>query len=270
MKRYYILFFIVLGIRNSYCQSTLTKDSVEKLLTTSPAFSIYKDNYFIVGTTLQEPPSKYNSDVKFQVSFKQRLTNKHGWLGFFPYLTYSQKSFWNIFVSSSPFAESNYNPALIFTRPTYKNGKFNGAFLISLEHESNGRDSTESRSWNIIAGSYGKLFTSSISASLKLWIPLGLHDNPDLMEYIGYGQASLYWIIKENKLTADMVVRKGASWDWKGSIEVNIAYRPFKSHNQYIMLQWFNGYTESLIDYQEKHNMLRIGLVLKPTLYRFY
>jgi len=63
VKRYFILFFIFLGASKSYCQLNLTKDSVEKILTKSPAFSIFKDNYFIVGTTLQEEPTKYNSDV---------------------------------------------------------------------------------------------------------------------------------------------------------------------------------------------------------------
>src|SRR5436190_9697256 len=117
MKRYFILLFIFLGVNKSYCQSTLTRDTVEKLISKSPAFTIYRDNYFIAGTTLQETPTEYNSDVKFQVSFKQRLTNKPGWFGFYPYLTYSQKTFWNIFVSSSPFAESNYNPSLFMAKP---------------------------------------------------------------------------------------------------------------------------------------------------------
>jgi phospholipase A1 len=271
VKQYFILFFIFLNVSYSYCQSSLTKDTVEQLLSTSPAFSIFRDNYFIAGTTLDEPPSENNSDVKFQISFKQRLINKPAVFGFYPYLTYTQKTFWDIFISSSPFAESNYNPSLLFIKPVYKHGYFNSACTFSIEHESNGLDSIDSRSWNFIAASYGRLFSPKISASLKLWVPFtSLYENPDLMDYIGYGQASVYWVIKENKLMADAAIRKGAEWNWKGSFELNVAYRPFKSRNQYLMLQWFKGYAESLIDYQQKHNMLRIGFVLKPTFYRFY
>ena len=33
-----------------------------------------KDTYFVGGTVLGGKPTQYNSDVKFQISFQQRLT----------------------------------------------------------------------------------------------------------------------------------------------------------------------------------------------------
>ncbi|WP_394700040.1 phospholipase A [uncultured Draconibacterium sp.] len=73
---------------------------------------MFKDNYFVTGTTLNDEPKKYNSDAKFQISIKYRIMNKPFLYGFYPYLTYTQKSFWDIYLNSSPFAESNYNPGL--------------------------------------------------------------------------------------------------------------------------------------------------------------
>lgn len=166
------------------------KDKVENVLSTSPAFTIFKDNYFITGTTLADKPSKYNSDAKFQISFKYRMMNKPLIYGVFPYLTYTQKSFWDIYLNSSPFEESNYNPALYFIKPIYQNGTYDGAISFSLEHESNGRDTLSgSRSWNYIAVTYGKFFTSNFSASLKMWLPFALDGNDDLIDYIGYGES---------------------------------------------------------------------------------
>jgi phospholipase A1 len=254
-----------------YCQLPLTRDSVENLLVRSPAFTIFNDNYFITGIPLNEAPTRYNSDVRFQLSFKQRLMDKPVWLGFYAYLGYTQKSFWDIYLQSRPFAETNYNPGMFFIKPFYKNGYLNGSICISFEHESNGRtEENGSKSWNYVAANYSHAVFHNFMASVKVWIPFGLSDNPDLMDYIGYGEVSGQWSMIENRLTAGIAVRKGAVWDWKGSVLADIKYKPFKSRNQYLMLQWSEGYAESLIDYREKHSMLRIGLVLRPTVYRFY
>lgn len=263
--------FSFIWVNNSNGQLLLTKDTVESIISSNPAFTIYKDNYFITGSTLSDVPDKYNSDAKYQISFKQRLVNQPLPFGFYPFLSYTQKTFWDIYVNSSPFAESNYNPSIFIIRPFFKKNLLHSSLILSIEHESNGRDRADgSKSWNFFSATYCKIITSKAMVSLKLWIPVGLSDNPDLMEYIGQGEATCYWVIKENRLTADMIARKGTSWDWKGSFQINIAFRPFRIRNQYLMLQWCYGYAESLIDYQQKHNILRVGLVLKPTFYRFY
>jgi len=265
---------IIIGfilIHNICCgQISLSKDSVEGILTHSPAFSIYKDNYFIAGTALGETPNKYNSDAKFQFSFKQRLINKPFGKDLFLYLTYTQKSFWDIFQTSSPFGETNYNPGLLLVMPTFKSNHFNGIWLFSVEHESNGKDSLDSRSWNFVSVGYGHFFSSRFIVSLKAWIPFGLSDNPDLMDYIGYGELQIQWTIKEDKLFLNFIGRKGATWDAKGSMQTSIAYCPFKNKTLCLMLQWWQGYAESLIDYKENKSMLRFGLLIKPSFYRFY
>lgn len=110
------------------------------------------------------------------------------------------------------------------------------------------------------------MFTSSNSIlQLQAWLPFQYKkDNPDLMEYVGYGQAAYLWEIKKDKLLLDIVGRKGTS-SWKGNIRTQLSYNPFKSGNTFITLQWYQGYAESLLNYRESTSMLRMGMAIKPS-----
>ncbi|MGJ1484225.1 phospholipase A [Sphingobacterium multivorum] len=266
--------FIMLGLLLfpffSYAQYGMSRDSTEYAISHSPAFSIFKDNYFISGIPLNHEPSKDNSDAKFQFSFKQRIQNRPLVWGAYFYLTYTQKSFWDIYKKSSPFAETNYNPALQLAKPIYRAGRFVGVFGLSIEHESNGRDSIYSRSWNFIGLTYSHFFSETVNASLKINIPIERSDNPDLNKYIGYTEAQLAWNIKKDKLILDVMGRKGASWDTKGSLMTTLSFRPSEKRNLYWTLQWWQGYGESLVDYNRSVSMIRIGFMVKPTFFRFY
>jgi phospholipase A1 len=116
-----------------------------------PGFSVHRDNYFLTGVPINESVTSDNADVKYQVSFKLRLKSKPLWGGFFPYLMYTQKAFWDIYANSKPFSEINFNPGVAIVRPFYLKGERLTYGTISLEHESNGRDSIYSRTWNMLA-----------------------------------------------------------------------------------------------------------------------
>ena len=89
------------------------RDSVRRELETIPAFGIYKDNYFVTGTNFQGGGiNKDNSDAKFQVSIMHRLIKGILPHEMYVFLTYSQRSFWDIYKKSAPFAETVYNPSL--------------------------------------------------------------------------------------------------------------------------------------------------------------
>ena len=272
MMRLLFLLFAMLQIGVVFGQVTdLDRDTVNSLIRDSPSFTIFKDNYFITGIPLNESVTETNSDVKFQISFKQRLINKPLPLDFYPYLTYTQKSFWDIYAHSRPFAESNYNPAIIFMKPIYQKGFYSGAVTFGVEHESNGLDEASgSRSWNYFSVSYSQIVSKRFSGSVRLWLPFEVSDNPDLLEYIGIGEATVHCMFIENRLYSNVTFLKAFSWDWRGSYMLNIEYRPFKKGNQYIMLQWFNGYAEGLIDYDQCVNMLRLGIAIRPSFYRFF
>lgn len=253
-----------------YSQIPTDRDSIAKIITGLPAFSIYKDNYFVTGVHLGEKVSSNTMDAKFQFSFKQRLSNKPSVAGFYPYLTYTQKSFWKVYKASSPFEESNYNPGILFLKPVYRDDKFIGAINLGIEHESNGRDSIYSRSLNMISVGFTRIFSPELILSLKAWIPFLIDNNPSLPRYIDYGEGHLQWVINKNRLFFDITVRKGADWNFKGSINTGISYRFTKNANQLITLQWWQGYSESLIDFKSERGMVRVGFIIKPTFYRFY
>ena len=252
-----------------YAQFPVDRDSIHKIITELPAFSIYKDNYFVTGFQFDKTPTRNTTDAKFQFSFKQRLSNKPV-LGAYAYLTYTQKSFWKVYKASSPFEESNYNPGLMLLKPVFRNEKFIGAFTYGIEHESNGRDSIYSRSLNTISIGFTRLFSPELLVSIKAWLPFLIDNNPSLPKYIGYGEGQLQWVSCKNRLFVDLTVRKGADWNFKGSLNAGISYKLSKKANQLITLQWWQGYSESLIDFKSERGMIRAGFILKPTFYRFY
>lgn len=254
----------------SYAQFSLDRDSIHKIITQLPAFSIYKDNYFVTGVNLDKTPTRNSMDAKFQFSFKQRLSDKPLLFDSYAYLTYTQKSFWKIYKASSPFEESNYNPGLMMLRPVFRNNHFVGALTYGIEHESNGRDSIYSRSINMISIGFIRVFSPELFVSVKAWLPFLIDNNPSLPKYIGYGEGQLQWITCNDRLFFDLMLRKGASWDFKVSLNAGISYKLSKKANQLITLQWWQGYSESLIDFKSERGMLRAGFILKPTFHRFY
>ena len=85
-------------------------DSVRAVLDKAPYFTLFKDNYFIGGTTIGHKPTAANSDVKFQLSIAQRLTKSKLPFDTYLFIQYTQKAFWNVFQKSLPMRDLNFNP----------------------------------------------------------------------------------------------------------------------------------------------------------------
>ncbi|MEO8532355.1 MAG: phospholipase A [Flavobacterium sp.] len=235
------------------------------LLLKESSFSIHKDNYFLTGVPLNDDITRNTADVKYQVSFKERLSSKPFLGGFFLYLMYTQKAFWDIYASSKPFSEINFNPGAAIVRPFYLKGGRLTYGTISIEHESNGRDSIYSRTWNMLSFSLKSQVSPRWIVGLRGWIPIvDKEDNPYLTQYVGYGEASANYQIQPGRWSADILFRKGSGLIKYGSLQTQVNWKPYKNENYYLTLQWFVGYTESLIDYQEHKSMLRLGFVIKP------
>ena len=126
-------------------------DSIREEMDSRPYFSLFKDTYFVGGTVLGGKPTEYNSDVKFQISFQQRLTKSVLPFHTYLYLFYSQKAIWHVFRNSLPFHDLNFNPGIGLSKFIIMKNKLVGKATLMIEHESNGRDGTASRSWNKIS-----------------------------------------------------------------------------------------------------------------------
>lgn len=235
-----------------------------------PPFGIFRDNYFITGAPIGETPTRTNADAKFQISFKHRLTDRVLPFGTYLFLTYTQKSFWDIYQESSPFAETNYNPGLGLGKLFFQNGKLDAFILFQLEHESNGLPTESSRSWNSVSVNYLKFVNNALLVGLKVWLPFGYTtDNDDLIQYIGYQEFTAHWRIT-NRLLLDVQARKAADWNRRGSLQTGLSYQVNKNANQYLYLQWWQGYAESLIIYEQSSSMLRFGITIKPVFPSYY
>lgn len=233
-----------------------------------PMFGIYQDNYFITGIPVNEAITRHTSDAKYQVSFRHRVTKTVLPLNTALFLTYTQRSFWNVYEESLPFKDSNFNPGISLSRHLTYNDKLWGIANLGLEHESNGRDSIYSRSWNYLMGNVTYFLNGSISLTGKIWMGLLAEENQDLFAYKGIGQLTFNYHSKDDFLYVSTTInpRKGG----RVNTIVEVSIRPFESMNQYVFLQWYQGYAENLLNYNELSSKVRLGFCIKPTFRSFY
>ena len=110
-------------------------DSVRAVWDKMPYFTLFKDNYFIGGTTLGGKPTSVNSDVKFQLSIAQRLTKSKLPFDTYLFIQYTQKAFWNVFQESLPMKDLNFNPGIGLGHLIVYRNKCIGKGYLMLEHE---------------------------------------------------------------------------------------------------------------------------------------
>lgn len=253
---------------------TFTKQELEDSLTNVPYFSIHKNNYFITGVPTNTSINRSTADVKYQISFKQILTrSKLPWETYL-FLTYTQKAFWDVYKESFPFNDINFNPSIAIGKIFYdKENRLKGIGSLSFEHESNGRDSIFSRTWNRISAEYTTKIHKNTIASFKAWVPFAYKEgNPDLLEYVGLGEVNVSHTIKPDKWIFDIRLRKGLNFEAKGSVRSRIYFNPFKNNvsNQYIMVEWYLGQAEGLLNYQRSQSMIRIGYVIRTDEFKWF
>jgi len=205
-------------------------------------------------------------EVKFQISGKFKLLddiyrdNWDLWLG------YTQTAWWQLYNSdeSAPFRETNYSPEMFTSY--YSNVDILGLRLlqtdVGLIHQSNGRSELLSRSWNRLYANF-QLTRGDFLLSIQPWyrIPESDEDddNPNIEDYMGYGnyrltykdEGTLYSLLLRNNLKFD---------DNKGGIELSWAFPVYDIVKLY--LQYYNGYGESLIDYDHYVNRISLGILI--------
>lgn len=240
-------------------------DSVREAFDRQPYFGLYKDNYFIFGPAIGPEITKKNTNVKFQVSISQRLTKSTLPGGFYLFLFYTQKCFWNVLEKSMPMTDLNFNPGIGISKPLFVKDRFIGKATIILEHESNGRDSTASRSWNRLSFGGNILIDPRMMIHGKFWIPIvdGQY-NKDLLDYVGLYQTGFSVMPPSQRWVFSVIVTKRKGWNLNFNTVVELSYRLSNRENQYLFAQYYNGYGEGLLDYKQFHSQLRVGIVIKP------
>ncbi len=252
-------------------QQKIDVDSLRRAFDDRPYFGLYKDNYFIFGPAIGQKITKKNTNIKFQISISQRLTKSvlpwHSYL----YLYYTQKVFWNVLENSMPMTDLNFNPGIGIGKPLFVKNRFIGTAMICLEHESNGRDGDESRSWNKISFGANILIDPMLMVHGKFWIPIvDGQNNKDILDYSGIYQFGLQMFSTNRRFTGSLTMVKRRGWNLNYNTILELSYRLWKRDNQYLFLQYYNGYGEGLLEYNKFHSQLRVGIVIKPTLFSDY
>lgn len=234
-------------------------------------FGLNEPLYFAVGF-------RKEGDAKFQISFKYRFFSAvpgsapRTWIGN-TYFGYTQTSIWDVEDDSLPFRDTSYRPSLFFLRDRiarYSTERRHFGIQFGIEHESNGQGGDDSRSLNIAfvrpTWRFGAIDGYHFTLSPKLYVYVdSLSDNPDLDEYRGYADLAAAWGKFDSWKIAG-TLRTGTKND-AGSIEVAVTY-PLdrlisRDIGAFVMLQYFSGWGESLIDYDVKRpSQVRLGFAL--------
>ncbi len=205
---------------------------------------------------------------KFQVSFKNKLLqgifDGHGdlWFGF------TQTSRWQLYNDddSRPFRETNYEPEmlLVFGTDIGLPGDWRLRMLgAGFAHQSNGRALPFSRSWDRMLVDVG-IERDDWVVQIRPWwrIPESDHDddNPDISDYMGRGElrvvhqrgAQEFALGLRHSLHGGDRSHGSLQFDWSFPL-----HRYLRGH-----LQLFDGYGESMIDYNHRATYFGVGVSL--------
>ena len=249
---------------------TYNADSVRAVLDKMPYFTLFKDNYFVGGTTIGKKPTANNSDVKFQLSISQRLTKSKLPFDTYLFIQYTQKAFWNVFQNSLPMRDLNFNPGIGLGHLIIRENKYIGKSYLMLEHESNGRDSIDSRSWNKLSLALALMINKNWEMQFSTWVPfVDGANNKDLLKYKGIFQLAGNYRTNNRRFNCGLILTKRKTW-LSFNTQLEVSYKFNNKENQYFFLQYYNGYGENLLDYNKFKSMLRIGFVIKPQDFSIY
>lgn len=215
-----------------------------------------------------------NVEVKFQVSFKTPFWEKPFGENTALFFAYTGQSYWQAYNSdvSSPFRETNHEPEIFAAWATdWKVGGWQvPLFTAGVSHQSNGQSGLRSRSWN-------RIYTE-MAFEKDRWVilfkpwwripeerkedplqPDG-DDNPDIDDYMGYFE--LYTAYKWGEQNFGVTLRNNLRSDNKGAVQLDWTFPLDDDGKLRGYVQYFNGYGESLIDYNRHVNRLGVGFVL--------
>src|SRR5574340_214497 len=228
----------------------------------SPNSTPFRDEFSIEPDLGLEP-----LETELQLSFKIKgmegvfgHDNADLWFG------YTVTSFWQAYNSdiSSPFRETNYEPeAMLVYRTNYNIAGFRGRFLnLGIVHQSNGRQEGLSRSWHRVYAQLG-FERGNLALTIRPWYRIpesaGTDDNPDIEDYLGHGDLQLAY--HGGRHTYSLLFRNNfKSTENHGAVKLNWSFPLHGRLRGYV--QYFDGYGESLIDYNHSQQSFGVGLSL--------
>ncbi|MBI5691611.1 MAG: phospholipase A [Verrucomicrobia bacterium] len=214
------------------------------------------------------------------------------------HFAYTQTSIWDLESFSKPFYDSSYKPTIFLLHPFSRSpgSPWSWSLQAGAQHESNGkgggsapvpsrpgliasaasgRPALDTRSLNTLYAlprlrwevADGRFFEAALRASAYFQED----ENPDIARYRGYAELTLRGgYVRGLQLSTHL----RGKIDGHGSIEFNLTWptseipllRGFPlldALGGYTQIQYFNGYGESLLDYDvRRRDQLRFGLMI--------
>lgn len=241
----------------------------------------HKPNYFLLGAynadgynaelfqqQFNDPSMTFDdTEAQFQISLKTPL-----WVDLFDtvdvYAGYTNRSFWQLYNSeiSSPFRETNHEPeAWIQFAPGWEILGFrNSANAVGIVHQSNGRGGVLSRSWNRIYANF-VFQRGDFALGFKPWLRISedasTDDNPDITDYLGHYELRAGYKWREHVFSFMSRNNLESGFD-DGAIELGWSFPLWNYPYLKGYIQYFRGYGESLIDYDQHTNRIGVGISL--------
>jgi len=184
---------------------------------------------------------------------------------------YSQQSSWQLFngAISRPFRTTDHEPELTYIYPATADlpGGWKLRYAgVSAVHHSNGQSLPLSRSWNRVVAMAGMELGRDFTLVARAWkrIPENAanDDNPDISDYYGRAEVSGYWNLDQDH-TLGLTLRHNLRRDARGSAKLEWLYALGDTPSSLrLHTQLFTGYGDSLVDYNRRRTVLRVGLSL--------
>jgi len=206
-------------------------------------------------------------DAKIAFSFKAKIIQKTE-----VYIGYTQLMMWNAFKDSAPLRDVNFNPEIFYR---YAFGKEDSQWIDIgfYEHESNGFGALTSRAWDRsylrYHGAFGINEYLHFLWNIKTWWAYHYDEtSSDLMKYRGAWEVDFTlknvasWIFQQDELYLKLYpggkyftnpIRGGQELTLRGKIRA-------KNFLPFLILQFFHGYGENLLDYKNDHWDVRAGI----------
>ncbi|HEX7037906.1 MAG TPA: phospholipase A [Pseudomonadales bacterium] len=214
-------------------------------------------------------------EAKFQLSIKVSLAESLLTRRDRIYFGFTALSFWQAYNRhvSAPFRETNYEPEFFWTTPLDWGplGLDAGVLTVGLSHQSNGRGGSLSRSWNRIYANL-QFEKENLVVGLRPWwrIPedekddptdaIG-DDNPDIEDYLGHFDLTTVYRRGDHEWS---LLLRGNADTGKGAVQLEWAFPLWRGVRGFA--QYFNGYGESLIDYDAHVERIGVGVLLNDLL----
>jgi phospholipase A1 len=216
-------------------------------------------------------PDYRREEAKFQLSLRTKLAQDLLLPGADLWVAFTQQVMWQIYngADSKPFRNTDYQPEAIYMIPTAPGlrelplGWRWRYTQLGLAHQSNGQSDPLSRSWNRVylgAGFERGDWSLAARFNQRLNEPLASDNNPDLVAYRGRWQFQLKWA--QGLQTASLLYRSTLQDVKYGALQFEWTTPVYRDQPNGLrwFVQAFNGYGETLTDYNFRQTSLGVGV----------